>query len=301
MYGEGVDGWPFGEYPEGGLERLGPHVIAYYGDAYPVSNAAIVRGTEGTLVFDANMLRFARTLRAAVDAGGGPPLRDLVLSHHHDDHTVGAMHFSPPARTSARAYVRTRLTAWAQEDPSVWVGEYRDMYDGVEREALELRIVVPEVVVEEPVTVDLGGGVLVRLRPEPEAHTKGDLWGFVEPDGVALCGDLWFNECEPYLGSGSVEGALAAVARLREAEAAVYLPGHGRAAPMPPAGEDPVERYCEWLLAEVAAAVSRGLSGEDLKATVRASYDGQGRVRFPFAIPGFLEDSVEAAERDVRR
>ncbi|MBI2238661.1 MAG: MBL fold metallo-hydrolase [Actinobacteria bacterium] len=295
-----LEGWPFGDYPEGGLERLSPHVTAYHGSAYPVSNSAIVRGADATLVFDANVLRYARELRAAVDDEPGPPLRDLVLSHAHDDHTIGAMHFVPPARALARSYTRERLSAWTAYEPGVFVEEMRGYYPGAAEEATGIRVVVPDVVVKEAETLDLGGGVRLRLFPEPEAHTKGDLWAFVEPDGVALCGDLWFNECEPYLGSGSVTGALAAIARLRSAEARVYLPGHGRAGAMAADGRDPVERYSAWLLEEVGAGVAVGLDGEDLKAAVRASYDGQDGVGFPLSIPGFLEDSVEAAVRDVR-
>jgi glyoxylase-like metal-dependent hydrolase (beta-lactamase superfamily II) len=108
--------WPFGPYPPGGLCWLGPHVVAYHGDAYPFANSAIVRGSEATLIFDANLLRFARTLRAAVDQGEGPPLQELVLSHPHNDHTHGAMHFSPPARTWASQYTRDRLAYWAGRD-----------------------------------------------------------------------------------------------------------------------------------------------------------------------------------------
>lgn len=64
--------WPFGPYPQSGLRRLGPHVVAYHGDAFPFANSAIVRGSEATLVFDANLLRFARALQAAADQGEGP-------------------------------------------------------------------------------------------------------------------------------------------------------------------------------------------------------------------------------------
>ncbi len=291
-------GWPLGTYPDGGLERLGPHVTAYYADAFPVSNSAIVRGADATLVFDANVLRFARTLRRAVDAEPGPPLRHLVLSHVHDDHTLGAMHFSPPARAIARAYTRERLEVWATHDPERLAREVADSYPGTEDEGLAVRIVVPDVVVEEPDTLDLGG-VVVHLWPEPVAHTKGDLWGLVEPDGVALCGDLWFNGCEPYFASGSIEGALAAVQHLREARASVYLPGHGRAGHLAPAGEDPVERYGAWLVEEIASAVGGRLAGERLAVAVRASYEERLDLRFPYSVAGFLEDAVAAREREV--
>lgn len=98
-------GWPFGPYPPGGLRRLGPHVVAYHGGAYPVANSAIDRSSEATLVFDANLLRFARALRAAVDQGEGPPLRELVLSHTHNDHAHGRCTFLHP-RAHGRAITR---------------------------------------------------------------------------------------------------------------------------------------------------------------------------------------------------
>ena len=303
MDGDGP--WPFGDYPTGGLERLGPHVTAYYGDALPLSNSAIVRGAERTLVFDANMLRFARALRAAVDADG-PPLTDLVLSHHHDDHTFGAIHFAPPARVLARGYTRRQIERLAVMDVREIAEWYRDGAYGADaaEEVLGLRFVVPETDVEAAETIDLGGGVSVHLRPfGGAAHTAGDLWALVEPDGVVLCGDLWFNGCEPYLGSGSVVGAKAAVAELRSAGARAYLPGHGVAGRIE--RRDPVERFCDWILATVAAQLEQGIEGDELEVTVRAAFEAQksrpGAVGWRFAVPGFLEEGVGAAAADVRR
>lgn len=295
-------GWPFGEYPRDGVERLGPNVLAYYGSDYPVSNAAIVSGSEARLVFDANIARFARALRSHVDAGDGPPLQHLVLSHYHDDHTFGAMHFAPPARTYARAYTRERLEGFAAEDPATWREDFeQDLGSEGAEEIAGVRIVVPDTIVEADASIELGGGVVVHLNPVAEAHTRGDLWAFVEPDGVALCGDLWFKDCEPYMGSGSVAGALDAIARIRETGARVHLPGHGGSGTLAPQpGQDPVERYCRWLLDQVAEFPD--LTGPQLAAAVRARYeqerDRPNGVAFPLAIPGFLEESVKAAERD---
>ena len=291
--------WPFGEYPEGGLEELGPHVTAYYGDAFPVSSSAIVRGTEATLVFDANTLRFARALRTAVDERPSPPLTDLVLSHTHGDHTHGAMYFAP-SRVWARPYTQERLAFWAEHDLSPFVEEYREHYPGAEQEFASIRIVVPDSTVDEPETIGLGGGVTVSLYPEGTAHTPGDLWALVEPDGVALCGDLWFNDSEPYLGNGSIEGSLRAIEHLRDAEAHVYLPGHGRAGPLAPPGLDMMERFCAWLRASVDAHAAAGLSRDELLKAVRSEFEGQKTasddpIAFSLEIPGFLEDGAEQA------
>lgn len=288
--------WPFGEYPAGGLERLGPHVTAYYADDHPLSNSAVVRGTDATLVFDANILRFARTVR---EAAGEPPPAHLVLSHVHDDHTFGSMHFAPPARVLSREYTRSRLAAWANDNPAARAEEYADMYPGAEEEARGVAIVVPDSTIEKEATIDLGG-VSVHLRPETVAHTKGDLWALVEPDGVALCGDLWFSACEPYLGSGSVSGAIVAIDHLREAKANVYLPGHGRAGALAAQSEEPVQRFCSWLLERTAEGLAAGLEADDLRAAVRGALSGRNDIAFPFSLPGFLEDGVDAAVRDLR-
>ena len=304
-------GWPFGPYPPGGLRRLGPHVVAYHGDAYPVGNSAIVRSSEATLVFDANLLRFARALRAAVDQGEGPPLRELVLSHTHNDHAHGAMHFSPPARTWASHYARDRLVYWAGRDLTPFIEELvaEQRILGVidpstEAEYREVRIVVPDrVVAAAGETIELGGGVRVRLHPEATAHTPGDLWAFVEPDGIALCGDLWFNDCEPYIASGSLAGSLNALSHFRESGARTWLPGHGAAGSVRGPGEDAMERYCRWVGDTVQAGLARGLRGADLRTEVRRAWNTQREgplpIRFALEIPGFLEDNVEMVEAEL--
>lgn len=295
--------WPFGDYPDGGLVQLGPHVVAYHGDAPPVANSAIVRGADATLVFDANTLRFARRLHE-VAVAEGPPLCELVISHAHDDHSFGAAYFAPPARVHAHRATRDRMQRWLDEEPEGWLVEaYADpaYYRGARDDARELRIVVPDVVVSERSVVDLGGGVRVHVVPLLErAHTKGDLWAYVEPDDVILCGDLWFTRCEPYLASGSVEGALRAVADLRAAGGGVALPGHGPPGRIPAEGEDEVERYCTWLIGTVAE-LRETSDAEDLVERARSRFERERPVDFRVRIPGFFEENVRAAAVDLER
>lgn len=283
--------------------ELGPHVTAYHGDDFPISNSAIVRGTDATLVFDANTLRFARRLHE-VAVAEGPPVRELVISHAHDDHAFGAGYFSPPARVHAHPATRDRMSRWATEEPEGWLVEAYaddlDYYEGAGEDARELRIVVPDAVVEGRSPVDLGGGVRVHLVPSKGvAHTKGDLWAYVEPDDVVLCGDLWFTACEPYLASGSVAGALDAVSVLRAAGGRIALPGHGPAAPMPPEGRDEVERYCGWLLATVGELRTTGDTGPVLEEHARERFERDRPAAFALRIPGFFEENVKATVREL--
>ena len=156
------------------------------------------------------------------------------------------------------------------------------------------RLVVPKHGIEGPTIIELGGGVRVHLQPEVTAHTPGDLWAWVEPDDVVLCGDLWFHDCEPWLGLGALDGLLQVLARLRAAGAGSYVPGHGRAGRIE--ADDKMVRYVEWIREHVCEAMDQGLTGTALRARLREEFDRRPPVRFTLPIKGFLEDAVEAAE-----
>jgi glyoxylase-like metal-dependent hydrolase (beta-lactamase superfamily II) len=289
--------WPFGPYPAGGFRPLGPHVTAFHGATWPYSNSAVVRGRDGLLVFDANLPWVAPLLRDALDEdGGAPPLTHLVLSHAHGDHAHGASWFAPPARAWARAFARDRLAAYSDADRDEEVDFYSGVFAGAAEAYRDLRIVIPEEIVEAERVIDLGS-VTVRLVPEPVAHTAGDLWAVVEPDGIVLAGDLWCNDIEGYLGDGSVAGEVAAIGHLRDA-GGVCLPGHGPPGAITP--DDPFQRYAEWILDRTAAGMAAGLSGEELQRDVRTAYDGGAAETFAFLVrlhPGFLADAVESVEQ----
>ena len=296
-----MDAWPFGSFPPRGLEQLGPHVTAFYASGYPYANSAIVAGSESVLVFDANIFHYARELKAEVDRCHPKRPVHLVISHAHADHADGAMYFAPPAATMATQFSRGRLAWWRERDQSVRNAEYTSGYPQTADWYRDFRLVVPEQSVANGQVIDLGGGVRVRLTQEVPAHTPGDLWAMVEPDGVALCGDLWFNDCEPYLGSGSIDGSLAAIDHLRAAQAKAYLPGHGRAGLI--SADDAMIRYCRWFQERVRAGRDRGLQGEELRRTVRAEFEAESRdpngIRFAVTWAGFVEDGVEAEEAAI--
>jgi cyclase len=78
--------------------------------------------------------------------------------------------------------------------------------------------------------------VIVHLHPVGlalesgrPAHTSGDVWAEVEPDGVVLCGDLWVHGSEPFLADGSLGGSLQALDSMRSTKGTKWLPGHGLA------------------------------------------------------------------------
>jgi cyclase len=286
--------WPFGTLPPHGVERLGPHVLAYYANGVPLANSAMVVGSEAALVFDANIFHYALDLKGLLDERWPEGPVHLVLSHTHSDHVDGSIYFTR-AGSWATEWTRRRLAWWNSQDMSERWLEQSEGYPQAKQWYDEVfRLVVPEHGIEGPTTIELGGGVRVHLQPEVIAHTPGDLWGRVEPDDVVLCGDLWFNDCEPWLGLGALDGSLEVLARLRAADAACYLPGHGRAGRIE-AG-DKMERYAGWIREHLAEAMGHGLRGDALGAHLRGEFERQLPVQMAVAIPGFLEDAVAGAE-----
>jgi cyclase len=285
--------WPFGTLPPNAVEQLGPHVSAYYATGLPYANSAIVIGTEAALVFDSNIFHYSSDLKALLDERWPRGPVHLVLSHSHADHIDGSMHFAA-AETWATEWAQKRLAWWSGQDMTERQSDYVDEYPKAKQWYETYRLVVPEHGIEEPTTIELGGGVRVHLRPEVIAHTPGDLWARVEPDDVVLCGDLWFNDCEPWLGLGALDGSLQALERLRTAGASSYLPGHGRAGRIETA--DKMVRYAEWIQEHLVDAMGHGLTGTALTDRLREEFDRQPPVQFALPIRGFLEDGVEAAE-----
>ena len=159
------------------------------------------------------------------------PVRWVVNTHAHFDHTFGNQVFGPGTATDASIhghaniaahfaeYEEPRLAAW-REDPTRESGRH---WHGV-------RLTPPTHPVGSPTTLDLGGRI-VELLPQPPAHTDTDLVVFAPAERVWIVGDLVEESGPPMYGSGSFPlqwpGVLAALAASM-APRDLVVPGHGR-------------------------------------------------------------------------
>jgi len=153
-------------------------------------SVCVVRGTGGLLVADTRSShRQADEIRADLWQLGTLPVRWVVNTHAHFDHTFGNARFGPASDIGAPIYghervpahldayerrVLAELIAEAEEDP----GEWR-----------EVVITPPTVLVGAAMTLDLGGRA-VELRYLGRGHTDNDLLVHVPDAGAWLAGDL---------------------------------------------------------------------------------------------------------------
>ncbi len=208
-----------------GWEDVGPDVFRKRYEPWDVS-VCVVRGRDGLLVVDTRAShREADEIRADLRVFGDAPVRWVVNTHAHFDHTFGNGRFGRASHVGAAVYGHVRVPAHLEEyeRPMLagWVAEGRD-------DVRDVVITPPDVLVGGTCSLDIGGREVV-LRYFGRGHTDNDLVVHVPDAGCWLVGDLVEESGPPMFGSGSFPLEWpATVGRLLDAVAAgTVVPGHG--------------------------------------------------------------------------
>ena len=181
---------------------------------------SVLTGTDGILLVDSQFAPLTDRLAAAIKAiDAKDPIRFLINTHVHGDHTGGNENF---ARLGATIFARDQLRVRLAHPGPLASGA-----PGVPAPASAL----PLVTYDGPVTLHLDGED-VRLIPVRNAHTDGDtLVQFVGHDAIAT-GDVFRAVGYPYAdlnNGGSLKGLLEALGTAigRSGPNTRIIPGHG--------------------------------------------------------------------------
>jgi glyoxylase-like metal-dependent hydrolase (beta-lactamase superfamily II) len=195
-------------------------------------SVCVVRGTGGLLVADTRSShRQADEIRADLRELGTLPVRWVVNTHAHFDHTFGNARFGPASDLGAPIYGHERVPAHLNTYEREVLAELIAEAGGLAGEWREVVITPPTVLVGAAMTVDLGGRA-VELRYLGRGHTDNDLLVHVPDAGAWLAGDLVEESGAPAYGPDSFPlDWPATITRLRAAlgEGDVLVPGHGAA------------------------------------------------------------------------
>jgi cyclase len=206
------------DLPAPTLEEVGDGMWAYVqlDGTWGLNNAGVLAGSEGvTLVDTCFTERRTRDLLEAVDGLGRGPVRTLVNTHHHGDHTHG--NWLVPGATVV-GHERCREEVLASGTISEMV------FPGVDWGEIQVR--PPFVTFTDQLTVWVDE-LRVDLLFVGPAHTTNDVVAWVPERRTLLAGDLVFNGGTPFVVMGSVAGALTALERLEDLGAETIVPGHG--------------------------------------------------------------------------
>lgn len=239
------------------------HVLEGQGGAI-----SVLSGPDGVLLVDSQFAPLTERLVAAIRGFSDKPIRFLVDTHLHGDHTGGNENF---ARLGATIFSRDQLRARLEHPVPA-----ADGTPGKPAAAQAL----PVVTYDAPVTIHLDGEH-VLLWPVERAHTDGDTIVSFPAHDVLAVGDVYRSVGWPIAdlaNGGSLPGLLEALAEIvdRAGPATRIVPGHG-----PIVDRAAVTAQRDLLVAVRARVVALVAQGKSLDEVVAAKPTADLDARVP--------------------
>jgi cyclase len=205
-------------------------------------------GEDGIVIVDDQFAPLADKIRAALKGITDKPVRFVINTHYHGDHTGGNALFQKDAPILAQDNVRKRMEHGGMAGN---LGTVSMKTEAQPKEAL------PIITFEHDVTVHLNGEDIHALH-FPSGHTDGDSVIFFPKSNVVHMGDDFVTYGFPFVdlgAGGSVEGMISAVENVmaKLPPDVKVIPGHG-----PISNLDDMRRFVN-MLKETLAVVDKGV------------------------------------------
>jgi glyoxylase-like metal-dependent hydrolase (beta-lactamase superfamily II) len=193
---------------------LAPNVRAIMGGAN--GTVLVIATSEGAVLVDAQSAEQVAALAGRI----GMPVRLVINTHYHEDHTGGNARFrADGAAVLAHANV---LIEAARDTTIAELGWDRDPLP---------EAAMPTLTVAGDTTLVIGSDTIVVFHL-PHAHTSGDLAVWLPQVNILHTGDIFEQDAYPFVdwwGGGSLDGIKSALARFAALanDRTAIVPGHG--------------------------------------------------------------------------
>ncbi len=217
-------------------------------------------GDDGIVIVDDQYAPLAERIRAALKGITDKPVRFVINTHYHYDHTGGNGFFQKEAPIIAHDNVRKRL----EEGATAGNGPGGSVHFDSKPQPKEA---LPIITFDHDVTVHLNGED-IRALHFPAGHTDGDSVIFFPKSNVVHMGDDFVTYGFPFIdvtSGGSIDGMIEGVEKVAAQLPAdvKVIPGHG-----PLSTLDDVRAYVKMLKetrAVLAKAIEQKKSVDDMK------------------------------------
>jgi cyclase len=227
------------------------------GSLVVMSNAAIIEGDQDVLVVDSHVTPGgAWALREELKTITAKPIRYVVNSHFHFDHSHGNQIYGPDVEIIGHEFARAQMVAGKSVDSRAheyFVGGVPNAIknlesrlaaasDETERATIQAQLDVQRnhlegtrAVTPTPPTVTLThtmtlhrGSREIRILHLGRAHTAGDVIVYLPRERIIATGDL-LVEGTSYMGDAFFTEWIDTIEALKQVDFETVLPGHGRA------------------------------------------------------------------------
>jgi glyoxylase-like metal-dependent hydrolase (beta-lactamase superfamily II) len=238
------------------VERIAPGVAVLFGAG---GNIGLSYGEDGNIIVDDQFAPLTDKIAAAVATLDRDPVRFVINTHWHFDHTGGNENFGKRgAVIVAHDNVRKRMST------DQFIAAMNQKIPRSPKDAL------PVVTFAGGVTLHLNGDTLNVIHVA-NAHTDGDALVHWQKANVLHMGDTFFHKVTfPFVdlsSGGSIDGMIAAANRgILTANASTrIIPGHG-----PVASRADLIAYRD-MLVDVRTKVAAGIAARRTLAQIKAS------------------------------
>jgi len=277
---------------EGTLTEVAPALFAIT-EAGGNGNVAFLVTDEGVIVVDSGETPAAgRAILARIRLKTDKPVRYIILTHYHGDHTWGLESFPEAAVVIGQENLLRNLKEITTKD----MKEYPAFLEGLRKDIEKLKkegspdlkkvedrlaanlreyepvkdaqIVFPGITFTTKLSIHLGGQSVEVIYPGP-SHTSGSSVVLFPNQKAVHMGDMLFVGSHPYIDGRAGSNTANWLRFLKEVQGwdvEKVIPGHG-----PLSGKDALQKqalYLEELRKEIGAAIAKGLSLEDAKKAV---------------------------------
>lgn len=256
------------------FKRITPNVCAYIQGGGPgientgYSNAGVIFGEDAAMVVDTLQAPIpSNAFLAEITKVSTKPVRHVVNTHGHSDHTSGNQFFMQAYKPEIIAHERAR-------ELTITMGAGRNRTGGGPNWLAAPGLAVgSERYINTPATTTIPtsvmnvyyGSMKIELHAVDPAHTTGDVMVYVRQQKIVFGGDICIFDVGP-LGGGSCLGTMRALEWILSVDPEWVVPGHG-----PVGTKQDVQKELEYFATirdGMAVRIASGLSPGAAAATI---------------------------------
>lgn len=249
----------------------------------PVGNTTVQIGDDGVLVVDTQFAELSDKILEAIQTLTKGPIRYVVNTHGHPDHTGGNQPIARAGSTIAGGNV-TGAIADAAEGAAILAQENVLAMMAQQTPAVPFEAMPTDTFFVPQKDIYFNGEAVV-IEHQPRAHTNGDSIVYFRRSDVIAAGDVFVTTTYPFIdiqAGGHIDGIIDALNRIieitvpaeKQEGGTLVVPGHGRLS-----DEADVVEYRDMLTIirdRVASMIDSGMSLRQIRAAQpTGDYDGR--------------------------